>query len=113
MKTHTKTEKTKMKKKILTFTRDVLKYIERLGIALSVLLNVILGGYSNQSFSARNWQRKRDGLWHLCDLIDVIFWFEKDHCLTSWTYWRVRKDVLHTQEFDEKFKILENGKYYD
>lgn len=101
------------RKKLLTIAASVLKYIERLGIAISVLLNVILGGKSNQSFSARNWQRKRDGKWHLCDLIDAIFWFETEHCASSWTYWRVRKDVVHTQEFDEKFKILERTNYYD
>lgn len=100
-----------MKKKMLTFAVDVLKYIVRLGIAVSVLINVILGGKSNQSFSARNWQRKRDGLWHLCDLIDVMFWFDKDHCLTSWTYWRVHKGILRKQGFDEKFKILEKEIY--
>ena len=33
---------------------SLFKYFERVGIALSVLLNVVLGGYSNQTFSARN-----------------------------------------------------------
>ena len=40
----------------------MMSYLKRVGIALSVLLNVVLGGASNQTFSARNWQRKKDGL---------------------------------------------------
>lgn len=71
----------------------VLKYFERVGIALSVLLNVILGGYSNQSFSARNYGWKREGKPNLVWLIDRIFWFDSFHCLKSWSYWIVRKEI--------------------
>jgi hypothetical protein len=67
------------------------KYAERVGIALSVLLNVVLGGYSNQTFSARNYGWKREGKPNLVWLIDTIFWFDPDHCMDSWTYWYVRK----------------------
>lgn len=67
---------------------NILKYIERLGIALSVLLNVILGGPSNQTFSARNWAWKRDGYFNLVWLIDFIAApYEKNHCEHSWNYW--------------------------
>lgn len=73
--------------------KKVLKYLERVGIALSVLLNVLLGGYSNQTFSARNYGWKRDGKLNLVWLIDTIFWFDKNHCLDSWSYWIVRKEI--------------------
>ena len=69
------------------------KYFQRIGIAISVLFNVILGGYSNQTFSARNYGWKRDGKPNLVWLIDIIFWFDMNHCMQSWSYWIVRKDL--------------------
>jgi hypothetical protein len=66
----------------------IFKYIERIGIAVSVLLNVILGGSSNQTFSARNYGWKLSGKPNLVWLIDFLFlWKEKYHCELSWTYW--------------------------
>jgi len=67
----------------------MISYLKRVGVALSVLLNVTLGGPSNQTFSARNWQRKKDSkinfVWH----IDLVL--GSDHCVMSWVYWSVRK----------------------
>lgn len=88
-------------------------YLMRVGIALSVLLNVLLGGQSNQTFSARNWGWKREGKANLVFIIDPLFLayaksynklakrfsFEytiinlENHCLESWTYWYLRKNV--------------------
>jgi len=73
--------------------QKVYKYIERVGIAFSVLLNVILGGYSNQTFSARNYGWKREGKPNLVWLIDAIFWSNSNHCLDAWSYWIVRKEL--------------------
>ena len=70
-----------------------LKYLQRIGIALSVLLNVLLGGYSNQTFSARNYAWKREGKPNLVWLIDTIFWLDPNHCLGAWSYWIVRKEL--------------------
>ena len=68
--------------------KAVLKYVERIGIALSVLLNVILGGRSNQTFSARNWGWKIEGRPNLVWLIDCLFSKKEDnHCERSWNYW--------------------------
>lgn len=69
------------------------KYFERIGIALSVLLNVILGGRSNQTFSARNYGWKKAGYPNLVWLIDFVFFFEANHCLTSWSYWYIRHNL--------------------
>lgn len=72
----------------------IVKYFERVGIALSVLFNVIVGGYSNQSFSARNYQWAKDGKPNLVRQIDWVFYQltgETQHCLVAWTYWYVRK----------------------
>jgi len=64
-------------------------YTTRVGIALSVLFNVLLGGESNQTFSARNWGWERDGKFNLCNVID--FFFGQGHCLECWAYWRIAK----------------------
>ena len=100
----------------------VIKYISRVGIAVSVLFNVIVGGPSNQTFSARNWgwkRRKRPNLvWLIdgvCDHIlekPINFLLTKVlksdikvslgyHCMTSWIYWRSRKDVAHSHDTGE------------
>jgi len=63
-------------------------YLKRVLKSLSILLNVVLGGPSNQTFSARNYQRKKSGKIHCTPLIDAIF--GKDHCVRSWMYWKVQ-----------------------
>lgn len=65
------------------------QYLKRVGVAFSVLLNVLLGGGSNQTFSARNHSWKRQGKFNLSRPIDFLF--GKDHCLMSWVYWASRK----------------------
>jgi hypothetical protein len=67
----------------------VIRYITRVAIALSVLINVLTGGASNQTFSARNWDWKRRGLPHIVWVIDLIL--GKEHCMQCWVYWKVRK----------------------
>jgi len=93
---------------------DVAQYFKRVGIAISVLFNVVWGGYSNQTFSARNWAWYRKGLPNgviIIDNIARVFMLitnfilaitrscsrvdYTNHCLESWVYWRSRKDVLH------------------
>lgn len=66
------------------------KYIKRFFRSLSILLNVILGGKSNQTFSARNYDKKKRGKLNLVLLIDFFAYHifrDSDHCLTSWVYW--------------------------
>ena len=73
----------------------VVRYFSRVGTASSVLLNVLLGGASNQTLSARNYGLKRVGKPNLVWLIDVLFFWDRDHCMNSWLYWFLRKDVQH------------------
>lgn len=71
-------------------------YLKRVAIAFSVLFNVLCGGYSNQTFSARNHDLKRRGLPNVAFLIDWFYYVleeETDHCLNSWAYWYTRKDL--------------------
>lgn len=70
----------------------IYNYIIRILITLSVLINVILGGYSNQTFSARNWAWKLEGKPNIVWLIDFIFFFDPDHCKQTWEYWILRKN---------------------
>ena len=65
------------------------KYIGRVLHTFSILLNVILGGELNQTFSARNYQRKRENKKNVCFLIDILFYYDTDHCMLSWTYWKL------------------------
>lgn len=64
-------------------------YLNRVLIAVSVLINVIAGGHSNQTFSARNWQWKKDGRFNIVWLIDKLL--GKNHCAECWVYWKVRE----------------------
>lgn len=65
------------------------RYLNRIFVALSVLLNVILGGDNNQTFSARNHDWKRRDMPNICAFIDLCL--GKGHCLECWVYWKVRK----------------------
>lgn len=99
-------------------TYQICMYIYRIGIQLSVLVNVILGGFTNQSFSARNYEWKRNGHLNMVREIDFLFYYIgtfifflinkvriflnrppfcadlSNHCLHFWVYWRARKDVV-------------------
>jgi hypothetical protein len=71
----------------MTFKNPILQYVNRLFIACSILLNVILGGKSNQTFSARNYARKISSKPNLVWLIDTALWFDKDHCELAYDFW--------------------------
>lgn len=84
----------------------LVQYLTRVGITLTVALNVIIfGGYSNQTFSARNYEWKRQGKPNIVFLIDGV-WFVfsgkkvKHHCLDSWSYWYIRKYRMNCKEQD-------------
>jgi hypothetical protein len=79
----------------------VFQYLTRIGIALSVLLNVILGGNSNQTFSARNWEWKINGKPNIAWIIDMMFLREKSHCETSWTFWKtIQRYYIDKNQFE-------------
>lgn len=64
-------------------------YWFRVVTAFSVLTNVLLGGSNNQTFSARNWQWKRNNKPNIVWLIDVVL--GKGHCVECWVYWKTRR----------------------
>jgi len=72
---------------------EILKYLERVGISISILINVVLGGPSNQTFSARNYKWQQDGKWNIVWLIDFIIFWDHDHCLNSWLYYKTTRNL--------------------
>lgn len=62
-------------------------YIARVSIQISILFNVVTGGSTNQTFSARNYEWKRKNLPNLVSIIDAIFFWQPNHCMICWTYW--------------------------
>ncbi|MDR3181702.1 MAG: hypothetical protein LBT89_02085 [Planctomycetaceae bacterium] len=59
-------------------------------IAVDQLLNTLLGGWADETFSARcyrmNWKI-------LVNIIDTIFFWQKDHCRESWLWELERMDL--------------------
>jgi hypothetical protein len=81
-------------------------YLMRVLAAGSTLLNVILGGPTNQTFSARNYERKRHGKNHITFIIDLIFFSDPEHCLGAWVTWSVQEAAM--KEF-ERNKEKQHG----
>ena len=58
-----------------------MKYLIKVGDALSQLLNVLLlNGHPNESISGRAFRTK--SLWY--SVIDLLFWFDPQHCRTAY-----------------------------
>lgn len=90
-----------------------LKYLERVGIALSVLINVVLGGPSNQTFSARNYGWKKQKRFHLVWLIDFLIFWDKEHCLHSWLYWYTGKNIRkYGKKYLQQYQIEVQSSVY-
>jgi hypothetical protein len=65
------------------------QYFFRVGIALSMLFNVMLGGSIGQTFSARQHEAKRNGKRNLSPFVDAFC--GEGHCMRCWAFWKVRK----------------------
>ena len=90
------------------------RYIRRVTTAKSILLNVILGGRSNQTFSATQYQRKKDGKLNAVYIIDKIFFWEIDHCLDAWVKWKIiHTSIRHYEQLGENFFDITMKQYYE
>lgn len=61
-------------------------YFYRLLIAVDQLLNTIFNGYPDETLSARAYREEQQGLLLgkiFRPLIDLVFFFEPDHCKSS------------------------------
>lgn len=68
-----------------------MNWLIRIGDALSQLGNVVFfNGHPNESISGRCWREQL--FWY--KVIDLIFWFDKDHCKASF-----KKDLIYAHEF--------------
>jgi hypothetical protein len=65
------------------------RYLKRTLTAMSVLINVLLGGQNNQTFSARNYQWQKEKKPNIVYFIDLLL--GKGHCVECWAYWKVRR----------------------
>jgi hypothetical protein len=72
-----------------------MRYTHTVGCSLSILVNSILGGEYNQTFSARNWEWKRANRYNLVFVIDIIHYKEPDHCMMSYIRWLYIQQGLH------------------
>lgn len=70
-----------------------MKYYHKVGLALDQLLNAILGGYPDESLSARAYRWDRDGKrkWPK-KIINLIFCWMRDHCYSAW---HCEKELRH------------------
>ena len=60
-------------------------HLMQIFIAFDQLLNAIIGGYADETFSARCWRRRGDKTWRFFQkLVDKVFFFDKNHCQTSY-----------------------------
>ena len=57
----------------------------QIAVALDQLVNTLLGGWADETLSARAWRHKLDGSrsWPAW-IIDHLFFWQKDHCKTAW-----------------------------
>ena len=55
-------------------------------IAFDQLINSWLGGWADETISARSWRLGRNGGgWHYARIaIDALFFFEKQHCFNAY-----------------------------
>lgn len=58
-------------------------------IALDQLLNAVLGGWADETLSSRSYREKP----RLAKLIDLLFWFDKDHCYESYVSEQLRMQM--------------------
>ena len=73
--------------------KKTLKYLNRVLISFDMMLNVILGGELNQTFSARSYLQQKRGKFNLVWLIDLIFFWDPSHCMSSYITWLTGKNI--------------------
>lgn len=67
----------------------IVTYLYINSVSLSIAFNTLLGGLPYQTFSARNWEWKRENKWNVCSLIDHLVQIEDEHCMHCWIRWKI------------------------
>ena len=77
--------------------------MKQVAIAIDQLVNAILGGWADETISARVYRNRNNSwwwkFWH--KVIDTIFFFDKQHCETSY---RAEIFRLQLSEYYQKYK---------
>ena len=60
-------------------------------IALDQLFNTMLGGYADETLSARAWRNRDKNNWS--KVIDAVFFWDKNHCEQSYNSELIRKHL--------------------
>ncbi|GHT26804.1 hypothetical protein FACS18942_04930 [Planctomycetales bacterium] len=66
----------------------VIWYIKNLMIAFDRLINSIFGGWCGETLSSRAYRRK----WKLRYVIDLLFFWQNEHCYESYLWDKFNKD---------------------
>lgn len=67
----------------------LLGQLKQIAIGVDQLVNTLLGGWADETLSARLYREELNGkLWArvLRPVVDVLFFFDPDHCETSYYY---------------------------
>lgn len=67
-----------------------LAWLKNMLIALDQLLNTLLRGDPDETISSRAYRQR----WRIVPLLDAVFWFDPDHCRTSFEAEFVRRKFL-------------------
>lgn len=60
-------------------------------IALDQLFNTMLGGYADETLSARAWRNRDKNNWS--KVIDAVFFWDENHCEQSYNSELIRKHL--------------------
>lgn len=73
-----------------------MSYILNLLIAIDQLFNALTGGSCDETFSSRTYRRSQSSIhWMaLRNLIDWVFFFDPDHCYTSYLAEKERRHFV-------------------
>lgn len=61
-------------------------WIKQILIAIDQLFNALLYGWADETLSSRAWRKHKNNMfwYNLYILIEVIFFFEKNHCKSAY-----------------------------
>ena len=77
-------------------------YIKQVVIALDQFVNAILGGWADETLSARAHRQNYKYKWMIAEkLIDIIFFFQPNHCAKSY-----ENELLRRQSFQMPAKNI-------
>jgi hypothetical protein len=72
-----------------------MKYATQLLIAIDQLGNALLGGWADETISARAWRRSPHSKRWACARwgIDALFFWQEDHCMKAYEHERRRSQL--------------------